>query len=136
MYWHYSCKKEEYTAIGPFKDVPNLARDVKTQTEYLLEKKSISKEEAQLFGKAAEKIQKDILKIGINRTKVSLSAGTSIILKLFGTDKQVKWSSDNKKIATVNKDGKVTAKKAGEAVIKAKVYGQTYSCAVKRLCAG
>lgn len=123
-------KKEEYTAIGPFKDVPNLARDVKTQTEYLLEKKSISKEEAQLFGKAAEKIQKDILKIGINRTKVSLSEGTSIILKLFGTDKQVKWSSDNKKIATVNKDGKVTAKKAGEAVIKAKVYGQTYSCAV------
>ena len=42
----------------------------------------------------------------------------------------MKWSSSNKKVATVNSKGKVTAKKKGTAVITAKVDSDTYECKV------
>ena len=43
---------------------------------------------------------------------------------------KVKWSSSNKKVATVNSKGKVVAKKKGTAKISAKVGGKTYRCKV------
>ena len=48
------------------------------------------------------------------------------------TDKTVTWSSDKPDVAAVNKDGKVTAHKAGEAVItvKSEDGGKTASCKV------
>ena len=44
--------------------------------------------------------------------------------------KKIKWSSSNKKIATVSSKGKVTAKKKGTATITAKVSGKSYKCKV------
>ena len=40
------------------------------------------------------------------------------------------WTSSNKKIATVNSSGKITAKKAGTCTITAKVSGKTYKCKI------
>lgn len=44
--------------------------------------------------------------------------------------KNVKWSSSNKKVASVSKTGEVKGRKAGKAVIKAKVKGKTLKCKV------
>ena len=43
---------------------------------------------------------------------------------------KVKWSSKSKKIATVDKNGKVTAKKPGKTYIIAKVGTKTFRCKV------
>ena len=74
--------------------------------------------------------------IKLDRTKMTLCIydgfNTVGFLELNGvssTDKVV-WSSSNKSIATVNQSGKVTAKKIGNAVIKAKVNNRTYNCTV------
>ena len=46
------------------------------------------------------------------------------------TDKTVTWSSSNSAIASVDNNGKVTAKSAGAATITAKVGGKTATCEV------
>lgn len=65
----------------------------------------------------------------LNKKKVTLKVGKTVKLKLKHA-KKVKWSSNNKKVATVNKKGKVKAKKAGKAKIVAKYKGKKYTCKV------
>lgn len=55
-------------------------------------------------------------------TKVTLKAGQSKTLRV-KTASKVKWSSSNKAIVTVNKKGKIVARRAGKAKITAK-YGK------------
>jgi len=70
----------------------------------------------------------------LSNKKLELEKGKSYRLYLYGTTKKCKWSSSNKKVATVNGKGKVKAKKAGKATIKAsyKVKGRnkTRKCKV------
>ncbi len=66
----------------------------------------------------------------LNKTKISLNVKKSYQLKITGVSKKVAWKSNNKKVATVSKTGKVTAKKKGTAVITAKVSGKAYKCKV------
>lgn len=66
----------------------------------------------------------------LNQTKVTVTVGKSVTLKVKNTKKKVKWSTSNKKVATVSKKGKVTGKKAGKATITAKVGGKKYTCKV------
>ena len=66
----------------------------------------------------------------ISKKSVKLKVGSSVTLKMNGTKSKVIWSSSNKSIATVNKYGKVTAKKAGKATITATVLGRKYKCTV------
>ena len=61
----------------------------------------------------------------------TLYKGDSFKNRLVGAKGQVKWSSSNKKIATVSKSGKVKAKKYGKCVINAKYKGKKYKCQVK-----
>ncbi|MCM1543810.1 MAG: Ig-like domain-containing protein [Ruminococcus sp.] len=63
--------------------------------------------------------------VSINYTSLTLQAGASKTLTASvkpstASDKTIKWSSSNKKIATVNSKGKVTAVAAGTATITAK----------------
>ena len=75
-------------------------------------------------------------KIKLNKTKVQLVKGTKYQLKLKDKNgktisyKSIKFSSKNKKIATVNKKGKITAKKNGTTYIYAKCKGKKYKCKV------
>lgn len=69
-------------------------------------------------------------KVKLSKTKVTLTAGKTTTLKLKNNKKKVKWSSSNKKIATVNSEGKVSAKKKGTAKITAKAGGKKYTCKV------
>lgn len=60
-----------------------------------------------------------VKKTGFNVTTLRLSPKKSFTLKVLGTKNKLKWTSGYKKVATVNKKGKVTAKKAGTATITA-----------------
>ena len=68
-------------------------------------------------------------KVKLNKTKVTVTVGRSVKLKVKGTKVKVKWLTSNKKVAVVKK-GKVTGKKAGKAVITAKVGKKAYKCKV------
>lgn len=79
-----------------------------------------------------------VTKAKLNKKKVTLTITNSkknpkTTLKVKGVSKKVakkaKWSTSNKKVATVKK-GKVTAKKAGKATITCKVKGKKYTCRV------
>lgn len=59
---------------------------------------------------------------GFNYTEVDVG---DKIQAYVNTDKKVKWSSDNKKVATVNKNGKITVKDSGFVTIRAD-YGNTW----------
>lgn len=68
--------------------------------------------------------------IKLNQKTLYLTPKKSYKLKIKGTKKKVTWKSSNKKVATVSKSGKVTAKKIGKATIVAKVKGKKYKCTV------
>lgn len=81
----------------------------------------------------------------INKTAVSVDIGKTYTLKILkwrkmefyddmiwatDNDVSVKWSTSNKKIATVSSKGKVTGKKAGTCTVTAKVGSKSYKCKV------
>ncbi len=68
--------------------------------------------------------------IKLNKTSISLDVGKTYTLKISGTKSKVTWSTSNKKVATVNSSGKVTAKKAGSATVTALVNKKKYNCKV------
>lgn len=69
-------------------------------------------------------------KVAINKKSLSLKVGQTATLKIKGTTKKAKWSSNKKAIVTVNQKGKITAKKTGKAVITAKIGKKKYTCKV------
>ena len=75
-------------------------------------------------------IQTKAATIKLNKKEVTLYVGKSTTLKIQGTKKKVTWSTNKEKIVTVSKNGKVTAKKAGTAIITAKVGKKNYNCKV------
>lgn len=68
--------------------------------------------------------------VKISAKKKTLTVGKSITLKIKGTKKKVRWSSSNKKVATVSSKGKVKAKKVGKVTITAKVKKKKYKCKI------
>lgn len=66
----------------------------------------------------------------LNTKKKSLSIGQTYQLKVTNTSKKVKWSSSNKSVAKVNAKGVVTAKKAGTAIITAKIGNKKLKCTI------
>lgn len=71
-------------------------------------------------------------KVKLNKTKITLIVGKTATLKIKNAPKgkKVIWSTNKKKVATVSKKGKVTAKKVGTAKITAKVAKKKYTCKV------
>lgn len=72
-------------------------------------------------------------KVKLSATKKSINKGASFNLALKGA-KSAKWSTSNKKVATIKKVSKtkykITGKKAGKVTITAKVGKKTYKCNV------
>lgn len=75
-------------------------------------------------------------KVTLNKSTLTLTIGKNETLKATilpdnATDKTLTWSSNNTSVATVDKNGKVTAVKAGNATITVKtVNGKTATCTV------
>ena len=68
-------------------------------------------------------------KVAISKSKQTLYVGQSLKLSVTGTKSSVKWSTSDKRVATVSK-GNVLAKKAGTAKITAKIGKKSYVCKV------
>lgn len=66
----------------------------------------------------------------INRKKVTTEPGKIIVLSITSQTQNAKWSSSNKKVATVSKYGIVKAKKAGKCTITGTVGSKKYTCQV------
>lgn len=71
----------------------------------------------------------------LNKTNIVLAKGQSKTLKLTGSKKSPKWSSKNKRIATVTRSGKysakIKAKKKGTTYIYATLNNKTLRCKIK-----
>lgn len=71
------------------------------------------------------------LKLSAKKTKTKqLAVAQTITLKVPGKKAGIKWKSSKKAVAAVNGKGVVTAKKAGKAVITAKVGKTKYKCKI------
>lgn len=66
----------------------------------------------------------------LNSSRITLNPGKSYTLKVNGTKLAPAWKSSNSKIVTVNKKGRITAKKAGTAKITATLGGKKFVCTV------
>ena len=69
--------------------------------------------------------------IGISQKNVTIDAAKTVTLKVKGTKSKVTWKSENKKIATVSKKGKVKGISSGKTVIVATVKGKKLKCNVR-----
>ncbi|MBP5654958.1 MAG: S-layer homology domain-containing protein [Clostridiales bacterium] len=71
----------------------------------------------------------------LNKKTANIVCGKDLTLKatLKGASDTVTWSSSNDKVASVDKDGKVTAKQAGAVTITATAAGKTATCNVQIL---
>ncbi|SDB26308.1 Ig-like domain (group 2) [Eubacterium oxidoreducens] len=84
------------------------------------------------------KLKVKISKCYISSTSVLMYTGQKVTLKMKSTDSSsntvdnsaITWTSSNTKVATINSSGKITAKKAGTAIITAVVNGKKYGSAV------
>ena len=79
-----------------------------------------------------------VTEVTLNKSELTLEAGkseqlTATVAPTNATNKKVSWSSDKPDIASVDASGKVTANKAGKAVITvtSEDGGKTASCTVK-----
>lgn len=77
------------------------------------------------------------IKVTVKNPTIKMTASTKQLkvgkaytfkAKAYGLSGTIKWSSSNKKVASVTSKGKVTAKKAGTTTIKASVGGKSVSC--------
>ena len=66
----------------------------------------------------------------LNRKKVTLTSDETCKLKVSGTDQRITWSSSDKDIVSVSRNGEVSARGTGKATITAKVGGVKYRCQV------
>lgn len=79
----------------------------------------------------ARRPSKPEFKLKIARKKLDIMEGRKSKIALNIKASKASWKSSNPKVAAVSKSGKITAKKAGKAVIYAKYKGQTVKCKIK-----
>lgn len=126
-----------YSSFAPFSsDMSRIAENTADICRYVQKQGYLTQEESDIIQSAAREIQ-DAYEPGtaklikLNKESITLTKGSTAVLKLTGTKKKVSWSSGSKKIAAVNKNGKVTAKKAGTTQIFAVIGRIRYACKVK-----
>ena len=66
----------------------------------------------------------------LNKTKITMTEGDSVKLKVSGVSGKIKWSTSKKSVATVSQKGVIKAKNEGTTIIKAKIRGKTLKCKV------
>lgn len=68
--------------------------------------------------------------VKISKSKVTMEIATTTTLKVTGTKSKVTWKTSDKKVASVNSKGVVTAQSVGTAKITATVSKKKYTCTV------
>lgn len=72
-----------------------------------------------------------VLNPRLNATGKTLKVKRAFTLRIIGRVGRAKFSTSNRKVATINSKGKITAKKKGTAIITVKTNGITLKCKVK-----
>ena len=82
--------------------------------------------------KPTEPAKEDDVTLTLDKTKVNIICGKNDTLKatLKGAEGNITWKTSDKKIATVDANGKVTAKMAGTVTVTASAAGKTAECEV------
>lgn len=83
------------------------------------------------YNKKVYKCTITVMSAKISKKKLVLQATYGYDLTVLNTKGKVKWTSSNKSIATVDKNGHIKAKKSGRVKIIAKVQGEKYACSLK-----
>lgn len=68
--------------------------------------------------------------VKLNKTSATVLVSKTVQLKVMNTKKSVKWSTSNKKVATVSQKGLVKGKKIGKATVTAKIGKKKYTCKI------
>lgn len=68
--------------------------------------------------------------LALSATKITLEQYDSYILDVWGATENIKWYSNNLRVATVSQNGTVIGRKAGTTTIMAKVNGKVLYCTV------
>lgn len=68
--------------------------------------------------------------VKLNKTKILLTADQQFQLELKNTTNKVKWSTSDKSVAKISKNGMITPVAVGSAKITAKANGKKYTCKV------
>lgn len=102
--------------------------------------KTVKAASAKLYINASSKTidagRSTTLKVGTKKKVLAYSKKVNGVWKdyyeteIIPTSKTVKWSTNNKKVATVSSKGKVTGKKTGACTVTAKVGFKSYKCKV------
>lgn len=66
----------------------------------------------------------------LSKSKLSMTVGQKKTLKVKNTKKKASWKSSRPNVVKISKKGVLTAKKAGKAIVKAKVGKKTLKCQV------
>ena len=78
----------------------------------------------------SKKVTIKVKKPKLNKSKKTMKKGKKFTLKITGGVGKAKFTSNNKKVATVNKKGKIVAKKKGKATITVKTNGMKLKCKI------
>ena len=121
-YYIESCNEEEDNEYYTFGDVSE--EEDKTEEDW------DDESEGEVLSVTLECQVTVTSNVKLSASKLTLKAGKSKRLKVYGATTSVKWSSSKKKVAKVSNTGLVSVKKKGTAVISAKVNGKTLKCKV------
>lgn len=98
--------------------------------------RSAFSKEVTIVAKDGSKTQQYALENGYNASssakfKIELNGKKMFVgekkqFKVYNNSSKITWKSSNKKVVSVDKDGKLTAKKKGSATITAKIKGKSY----------
>ena len=83
-----------------------------------------------LVAMTAAPIRGEARGVHLNKTKITITEGDSLKLKVSGASGKIKWYTSKKSVATVNQKGVVKGRSEGTAVIKAKIKGKVLKCKV------
>lgn len=72
----------------------------------------------------------DINVLAMNATRVTVEQYDSYVLDVFGSTGNIRWYSDNLRVATVSNNGTVIGRKPGTTTITARVNGKILTCTV------
>lgn len=72
----------------------------------------------------------EVIVLAMNATTITVEQYDTYVLDVFGATEDIKWYTNNIRVATVSKDGVITGRSVGSTIITAKVNGKILRCKV------
>jgi Bacterial surface proteins containing Ig-like domains len=128
---HISAIGEGTATILAIEEVSGLAAEIEITVKA---KKAVSNSNSNSNSNINKKVA--VNSISLNKSSATITVGDSVTINATvrpanATNKKIAWSSSNTAIATVNANGKITAKKAGTAIITAKTNDGNKTATIK-----